>query len=371
LFGRKKTKFGKSKKGFAIGRLYYAQPASGERHYLRMLLNTVKWCKSFKDIRTINGTLHPTYKDACWALCFLDDDNEWIDCINEAAIWASGTQLWQLFITILWHCEVIDPKRSWDSTWEVLYEDMQYKRRKFLDFPMLNLTDSQKKDYAFIEIEKLMQRTGKSMKNYPEIEMPSANQLAEIGNRLMNEVLNYNKDKQSEEHQMIYSNPNDEQKIAFNNIIELVDNNQGKLIFVEGHGGTSKTYLWKAIATKLWSKGKIVPTVASCGIATLLLEGGRTAHSRFHTPLNTTHESTCDIKQSTDLAALLNRTSLILWDEAPMAYRSCFEALNKSLREILRCRDENNDKKAFGGMTVVFGRDFRQILLVVPKGKRG
>jgi hypothetical protein len=102
-----------------------------------------------------------------------------------------------------------------------------------------------------------------------------------------------------------------------------------------------------------------------------LLEGGRTAHSRFHTPLNTTHESTCDIKQSTDLAALLNRTSLILWDEAPMAYRSCFEALNKSLREILRCRDENNDKKAFGGMTVVFGRDFRQILLVVTKGKRG
>jgi hypothetical protein len=120
---------------------------------------------------------------------------------------------------------------------------MQYKRRKFLDFPMLNLTDSPKKDYAFIEIEKLMQQTGKSMKNYPEIEMPSANQLAEIGNRLMNEVLNYNKDKQSEEHQMIYSNPNDEQKIAFNNIIELVDNNQGKLIFVEGHGGTSKTYL--------------------------------------------------------------------------------------------------------------------------------
>jgi thymidylate kinase len=126
--------------------------------------------------------------------------------------------------------------------------------------------------------------------------MPSADQLAEIGNRLMNEEMNYDKDKQSDDHRMIYSNLNDEHKIAFNSIIESVDNNQGKLIFVEGHGGTGKTYLWKTITTKLRSQGKIVLTVASCGIAALLLEGGRTAHSRLHA-LNTTDESTCDIKQ--------------------------------------------------------------------------
>jgi hypothetical protein len=66
--------------------------------------------------------------------------------------------------------------------------------------------------------------------------------------------------------------------------------------------------------------------------------------------LNITDESTCDIKQSTDLVTLLNKTSLILWDEAPMAHRNCFEALDKSLRDILRYRDENSDKKPFGGM---------------------
>jgi hypothetical protein len=72
--------------------------------------------------------------------------------------------------------------------------------------------------------------------------------------------------------------------------------------------------------------------------------------------LNTTDESTCDIKQSTDLAALLNKTSLILWDEAPMTHMNCFEALDKSLRDILRCRDKNNDKKPFGGMTIAWWR---------------
>jgi hypothetical protein len=131
--------------GFAIGRLYYAHPASGERYYIRMLLNTVKGCTFYKDIRTIHGVLNPTFKKACRALGFLDDDNEWIDSINEVAVWASGTQLRQLFTTILWHCEITDPKRLWDSIWEVLSEDMQYKRRKLLNFLALHLTDSQKK----------------------------------------------------------------------------------------------------------------------------------------------------------------------------------------------------------------------------------
>jgi hypothetical protein len=145
----------------------------------------------------------------------------------------------------------------------------------------------------------------------------------------------------------------------------------GKLIFVEGYGCIGKTYLWKAITTKLRPEGKIVHAVASCGVADLLLDGGRTTHSHFHILLNIIDESTCDIKQNTDLATLLNKTSLILWDEAPMAHRNCFEALDESLWDILRCRDEDSDKKPFGGMTVVFGGDFRQILPVVPKGKRG
>jgi hypothetical protein len=80
-----------NKSKFSIGRLYYAHPSSGERYYLRMLLNVVKGCTSFEDIRTVNGIEYPTFKEACRALGFLDDDKEWIDCINEAAIWASGT----------------------------------------------------------------------------------------------------------------------------------------------------------------------------------------------------------------------------------------------------------------------------------------
>jgi hypothetical protein len=81
-------------------------------------------------------------------------------------------QLHRLFTTIMCHYEVTDPKNLWESTWQVLSEDMQYRWR-ILNFPTLQLSDSQMKAYALIEIEKLMRQVGRSMKHYPQIEMPS------------------------------------------------------------------------------------------------------------------------------------------------------------------------------------------------------
>ncbi|XP_009798815.2 uncharacterized protein [Nicotiana sylvestris] len=47
-----------------------------------------------------------------------------------------------------------------------------------------------------------------------------------------------------------------------------------------------------------------------------------------------------------------------------------FEALDKTLRDILWVRYENRSDKSFGGLTVVCGGGFPQILPVIPKGTR-
>ncbi|GJR98999.1 ATP-dependent DNA helicase PIF1-like protein [Tanacetum coccineum] len=60
----------------------------------------------------------------------------------------------------------------------------------------------------------------------------------------------------------------------------------GGMFFLYGYGGTGKTFIWKTLSAALRSKGEIVLNVASSGIATLLLSGGRTAHSRFAIPIN-------------------------------------------------------------------------------------
>ncbi|XP_019158438.1 PREDICTED: uncharacterized protein LOC109155160 [Ipomoea nil] len=130
-----------------------------------------------------------------------------------------------------------------------------------------------------------------------------------------------------------------------------------------------RTFLWRALSAAVRCKGQIVLNVASSGIASLLLPGGRTAHSRFAI-LAINEDSTCNIKQGSDLAELLIKTSLIIWDEAPMMNKHCFEALDRTMRDLLRFVDPNSEMKTFGGKTVVLGGDFRQILPVVPKGTR-
>ena len=64
-------------------------------------------------------------------------------------------------------------------------------------------------------------------------------------------------------------------------IVAVVNHGEGWFYFVHEYGGIGKTFVWKALSTKLQSEGKVIVNVASSGIASLLLNGGRTAHSTF------------------------------------------------------------------------------------------
>ncbi|OMO57003.1 DNA helicase PIF1, ATP-dependent [Corchorus olitorius] len=116
---------------------------------------------------------------------------------------------------------------------------------------------------------------------------------------------------------------------------DAVDDNKGGMFFVYGYGGTGKTFLWNTIIAGIRSAGKIVLEVASSGIVSLLLPGGRTVHSRFKIPLTIQECSTCIISMGTQHAKLINNADLIVWDEAPMIHRHCVEAMDKTLKEIV------------------------------------
>nr|VDC95945.1 unnamed protein product [Brassica oleracea] len=62
------------------------------------------------------------------------------------------------------------------------------------------------------------------------------------------------------------------------------------------------------------------------------------------------------------LAELIEKTDLIIWDEAPMTYKHAFEALDKTLKDIMSKKNPPAKDQTFGGKTVLLGGDFRQIL---------
>ncbi|KAG5552623.1 hypothetical protein RHGRI_010644 [Rhododendron griersonianum] len=157
---------------------------------------------------------------------------------------------------------------------------------------------------------------------------------------------------------------NDEQSAAYTTIVTSVFENKGTTFFLNGGAGTGKTFLYNTVATKCRSLGHIVVCVASSGIASLLLIGGRTAHSTFSIPLDVLENSFCSFSKQSLQAELFRNTKLIIWYEVPMQHRYCVEAVNRTLQDIC------DNTKPFGGITVILGGDFRQILPVIPKGVR-
>src|SRR5204862_3806546 len=137
-----------------------------------------------------------------------------------------------------------------------------------------------------------------------------------------------------------------------------------RLFFIDGPGGYGKTFLFNMIIAKVKSNQGVVIAVASSGIAALLLDGRRTAHSTFKIPLQLTEDSVLNVKPDSELARLIKRATLIIWDEAPMMHRFAFEAVDKSIRDL------TGSDKPFGDKVVILGGDFRQILPVVVRGSR-
>lgn len=117
------------------------------------------------------------------------------------------------------------------------------------------------------------------------------------------------------------------------------------------------------ILKKVRSKGEIAIAVASSGIASLLLEGGSTAHSTFKLPLRPVENSTCHIPRQGKLAQILRQTRLILWDEGPNSSKDNFDCLQRSLLDVL-------GEDHYGKIIFICAGDFRQTLPVVVRGCR-
>jgi hypothetical protein len=139
-----------------IGQIVYANPAEGERYFLRVLLNHVRGATSFEDLRIVAGVTYSTFRKACEKRGLIETDTSIDDCLTEATAFQMSCALRRLFATILVFCEVTNIRRLWDKYKDALGED----------FSRDNTNMSTVEQMVLRDIQDMLHSMGKDIRDY-------------------------------------------------------------------------------------------------------------------------------------------------------------------------------------------------------------
>ncbi|XP_045084652.2 uncharacterized protein [Aegilops tauschii subsp. strangulata] len=278
---QKKKKFWKPRvERFQIGRIVSANPAKGDRYYLRVLLNHVTGKTSFDDLLTVDGVLCGSFREAAERLGLIEADNTLDGCLTEAEQWAMPCSLRRLFATILVHCEPGDVRGLWDRHLEPMSDD--YRRSR--------TSPDEVEQMVLLDIRGMLQSMGKDIVDFA---LPSIDDAFDPTEGEAREVIEETTVEFDMDDTKLVSSLNLEQRVAYDEILTAVERGDGGVFFVDGPGGTGKTFLYRAMLAKVRSQGKIGIATATSGVAASIMPGGRTAHSRFKIPLSCDDGASC------------------------------------------------------------------------------
>jgi hypothetical protein len=332
----------------AIGRIASVSPKNVELYHIRLLLLSVKGsdATSFEKLKTVDGISYSTYKEAALKRGFINDSNEWKDCMTEATTYMMPNALRSLYSTIVCYCNPSDPIQLLDDFEENMVED----------YISLGNTSETSRYLLIQEIKKLIVDNGF---DHTHLFPVSEDFSSEIIDQQIQPTLTNLVDEE-----VLWDKLNEQQNVIANEILKsLLGESDQKCFYIDGPGGSGKTFLYKALIQKAETINKKPLVIAWTGIAATLLPGGMTCHSVFSLPLDL---STISYPRLTNpKKEYLKSIDILIWDEAPMSHNIAFEIIDMVFRDITM------SELPFGGKIMVLGGDFRQILPVVKKGSRG
>ena len=340
-----------------VGRIHPASPTAGERYYLRLLLTIKRGGTFFNDMKQcLDNVVYSTFKETCVAMGLTEDYKIHIDAMKDTALYASPANLRFTFVLLLLNCELSNLVSLFSQFLHDMTEYWSYHN------PSLSLEDLQ--NQCLHEINRFLSENEKSLKDFdlpePILQTQKVNAWDPIDKSQL--WLDVKRNTQ------IF---NAEQRTIFDLVTQSVFTNNkantNTYFFLDAPGGTVKTFVANTILAAVRKDGRRAIAVASSGIAAILLDGGRTAHSQFGIPLDCGEQTISSIKKNltpTILQLQLQETDLIIWDEAPMMNKYVFGCVDRLMR------DMKGNNKLFGGVTVLLCGDFRQVLPVEPRASR-
>ena len=150
-----------------IGRVYTVHPNQQECFFLRLLLHEVRGPTSFQDLKTFNGQVYTTYREACRQRGMLEDDAQWEATLREASTCKTASRMRDLFATMLaYSCEISDPLRLWNLFKEDFCDDILHRARIRGGNMNMDYTEAIF-NVGLIELEdKLLDLGGQFLQNY-------------------------------------------------------------------------------------------------------------------------------------------------------------------------------------------------------------
>ncbi|KIH55918.1 hypothetical protein ANCDUO_13912 [Ancylostoma duodenale] len=205
----------------------------------QILLHTVRGPTSFTDLKTVDGEVCETYREACQRRGLLENDQHWDTTLAEACQTCFPSQLRTLFAIIITSCAPSNPQSLWEKYKESLSEDILREQRR---------TNPEVNFCAEIFNQALILLKDKCMSI-------SSGTLSELGLRgpshigaelVQSEVLrerNYNTEElgrfvQDNEPLLVL-----DQRLAYEAIMDMIRSGNGGLFFLNAPGGTGKTFL--------------------------------------------------------------------------------------------------------------------------------
>ncbi|KAJ8936716.1 hypothetical protein NQ314_012188 [Rhamnusium bicolor] len=312
-----------------VGCIADVSPRQGqmELFFLRVLLRHVAGPTSYEDLRTVDGRVYPTFKEACDARHLLTALDEYDRCMREAVGFRFPGQLRRLFVTII---HILDDDRLaevvhlWRTYKDFLIEDFVDNQGMTRRQAIVRCLELMRAMLARVRPEITLEMLGIVLTDDDRDDVPVVvGGAVDAEGNLLPPVIVDDVDGDGEigavvRQRNVYdpASLNVDQKRIFMTILRCIamDRNidlpvdlymmgddltveelvgvrrhllEENVFFVDGLGGSGKTYLYNTLLFYINNVIRL-PTIAVAwtGVAANLLIGGKTCHRAFRLPVS-------------------------------------------------------------------------------------
>ena len=181
-------------------------------------------------------------------------------CLDEVALFEMPYVFRRLFATILVYCELVDVRKLWKIYSHELLHDYRKDEPYNVEYQL---------QHSLRDIKVFLESIGKQITVY---DLPEIKHMPEGGkNCYIKEIVDEKSIVVSDEYIQAPSKLNEDQKIAYHIILDIIVSNKSGVLFIDGQGGTEKTFLYRALLATIKSRNMIAIATTTSGVATLIM----------------------------------------------------------------------------------------------------